>query len=289
MKRSVFMFVVALMLVLLISFPCSAFTPTPTPTPMALTVSPTPTPILLDLPVPLTASPSPSPTMLWDPLPTPKPMVVTKGQSDLTWYIARIALQSLYYLPEGDFSSYDDTARAAYNEFCVANGIEPTEEIPWEVYDVLVTRTSEFRPKTTPTPMPTPTPRSTDSSGNHIHLSVSGLASEPRKHLLYSHENGIMADGFLMFVPLEEYVEKEQIPVISRGQFLSARITFDVYVESFSCSTDFFRKTEAGLERLGSIDLSVSDLSDAPYLVKMDCSAVHHGEAFRFFYLFWVE
>ena len=107
--------------------------------------------------------------------------------------------------------------------------------------------------------------------------------------LLYLAEHGIMADGFLMFMPLETYVEREQIPVISRGQFLSARITFDVYVESFSCSTDFYRKTEAGLEGLGSIDLSVSDLPDGPFLVKMDCNAVHHGEAFRFFYLFWVE
>ncbi len=276
MKRTVFIFALVLMSVLLISYPCSALTPTPTP--VALTASPTP--ILLVPPAALTASPSP---IILDPTPMPWPMAVKKGQSDLDWIRVRIFLQEMHYLEESH-PSYDEIGQAAYYDFCVANGIEPTEEIPQEVFEAMIFGSfSDFIAKATPTPLPT------DSSSNHIDLSVSGLASEPRKHILYSHEHGIMADGFLMFMPLETYVEREQIPVISRGQFLSARITFDVYVESFSCSTDFYRKTEAGLEGLGSIDLSVSDLPDGPFLVKMDCNAVHHGEAFRFFYLFWVE
>ena len=148
---------------------------------------------------------------------------------------------------------------------------------------------SPMPPTPTPTPSPTPTALSRDSCSNHIHLSVRGLTSEPKKHLLYSHENGIMADGFLMFMPLEEYVEWEKIPAISRNQFLSARLSVDTYVESFSCNTAFYLKTENGLNRIEDKTASLSDLPDGTYLVRMDCNAAHKGVAYRFYYLFWVN
>lgn len=141
-----------------------------------------------------------------------------------------------------------------------------------------------------PTPMPPLSfiQSSRDSCGNHIHLSVSGLTSEPPKHLLYSHENGVMADGILMFTPLEKYVEWEQIQVISRDQFLSAKLTVDAYVDSLSYRTDFYLKTENGLEPVGG-NTSLSELPEGTYLIRMDCSAAHNGVAYRFFYLFWVN
>ena len=138
-------------------------------------------------------------------------------------------------------------------------------------------------------PSPSSTPRRYDSCGNHIHLSMDGLIEEPRKHLLYSHENGIIADGILMFTPLNAYVEREEIPSVSRGQFLSMKIRFDAYVESFSSKTQFYRKTEDDFLRVEGDDLTLSDLPDGTYLVSILCHAAHAGKAYSFCYLFWVE
>ncbi len=98
-----------------------------------------------------------------------------------------------------------------------------------------------------------------------------------------------MADGFLMFGSLETYVKRTQIPVISRDQFLSSELTYDSYVTRFSHSTDFYLKTEEGLERLGDKTDELSDLPEGTYLIVMDCSAAHDSEYYRFCYLLWLN
>ena len=139
----------------------------------------------------------------------------------------------------------------------------------------------------TPTPLPTPTLRRWDSCGNHIRLSFRSPGPEPEQHLLYSHENGIMADGFLMFMPLAEYVAQQELPVISRSRFLEAEVTHDAYVDSLTVHTECYRKTGDGLELVPEGD--PAGLPEGTYLVKIDCNAAHQGEAYRFFYLFWTE
>lgn len=127
-----------------------------------------------------------------------------------------------------------------------------------------------------------------DSCGNHIRFAVSGFYPEPEKHLIYSHENGIMADGALMFMPLDEYVRWQEIPSVSRNQFLSASLTFDTYVDSFSCSTAIYRKADGGLEWLKDAG-SLYDLPEGTYLICLTCSAAHQGVAYKFCYLMWVD
>ena len=92
-----------------------------------------------------------------------------------------------------------------------------------------------------------------------------------------------------MFMPLDQYVEFEHIPVISRGQFLSADLSYDDYVEDFSCETRYYRKTGDGLERLKSKNLVLTDLPEGTYLIGLFCSASHGDEYYSFCYLFWVE
>ncbi len=122
-----------------------------------------------------------------------------------------------------------------------------------------------------------------------ITLSVSGLASEPRKHILYSQDSWRVADGILMFAPLEEYVNHEPIDTISRDQFLTAKLSIDNYVESVSLQTAYFRRTEDGLESLKSVDVPSTSLPEKTYLIRMDIAASGQGNAVRFYYLFWLK
>ncbi len=136
---------------------------------------------------------------------------------------------------------------------------------------------------------PPPSPARDDYCRNHIHISVNGLEDEPEQHMLYCHENGIIADGMLMFVPLKEYVIWRPIPVVSREQFLSAVVSYDSYVESFSCNTVIYRKSGDDLEAVEDDKLSLEDLPEDTYLAVLSCSASHRGEAYRFDYLFWIQ
>jgi len=138
-------------------------------------------------------------------------------------------------------------------------------------------------------PTPTPRPTARDSCAFHIHLSVPGLSGEPKKHLLYSHEHGIMADGFLMFAPLADYAGREQIPTITRSQYRAAVLSADGYVEQLSAQTTLYKKTEDGLVRVEDNGPSLEELPGGVYLIKMDVNASHAGEAYRFYYLFWTE
>ena len=140
------------------------------------------------------------------------------------------------------------------------------------------------------TPTPSPVPDELDTCGNHIHLSVSGGQSEPQKHLLYSQESWRTLDGLLMFMPLKEYVDSQQIDVISREQFLTAELTVDGWIKSLSFNTAYFRKTEDGFEGLKSDDVPLTDVPDHTYLIRMDISATGEGNnAIRFDYLFWLR
>ena len=140
------------------------------------------------------------------------------------------------------------------------------------------------------TPTPSPVSNASDNCGNHIHLSISGGQSEPPKHILYSQESWRIADGILMFMPLEEYVNTEQIDVISREQLLTAELTVDGWIESFSFQTDYLRNTEDGFEKLKSDDVPLTDVPDRTYLIRMDISAAGQGNnAIRFYYLFWLQ
>ena len=103
------------------------------------------------------------------------------------------------------------------------------------------------------------------------------------------YEDGCFADGILMFMPLDQYVESEHIPVISRSQFLSAGLSCDDYVEEFSCETRYYRKNGDKLERLRKKDLQLTDLPEGTYLIALVCSASHGDEYYSFCYLFWVE
>ena len=106
--------------------------------------------------------------------------------------------------------------------------------------------------------------------------------------MIYSQENGILADGELMFESLENYVKRMEIPVISRDQFLSADLTYDAYITQISCSTYFYLNTDDGLRQLGDKNAELSELPEGTYLIRMDCSAKHNEEYYYFCYLFWV-
>ena len=97
------------------------------------------------------------------------------------------------------------------------------------------------------------------------------------------------ADGILHFMPLEEFVEHEQLEVIGRDQFLTMEITHDNYVDDFSCKTYLYQRTENGLALLKSTDLPKGNLPKNTYLGQIDCMAGHQEEYYRFYCLFWLE
>ena len=94
---------------------------------------------------------------------------------------------------------------------------------------------------------------------------------ELRQDMYYSHENGRLADGILMFMPLEEFLRQREIPSVTYSAQFAYRVTCTPFVTSCSVDMTLHRKTEAGLVEVGNASLSA--LEPGVYLLSLNIAA----------------
>ena len=104
-------------------------------------------------PPPKTPTPIPEPT--FTPAPTP---VVYPGQADTMAMQAVRALHKLRYLEHTEYDAFDNECYIAYVDFCENNGIDPSDGIYQNTYDLLLSGNAIPVPEITPEPTPTPAP-----------------------------------------------------------------------------------------------------------------------------------
>ena len=109
-------------------------------------------------PVPTTPEPTTEPT----PEPTSGPLIVLY-QDDINVRTAIYRLHSLGYLDSMDHENFDVDCWYAYLQFCQQNGIDPTDGVSEEGFELLSRGNPVPAPTATPSPSPTPTPTPTSS------------------------------------------------------------------------------------------------------------------------------
>lgn len=114
-------------------------------------------------------------------------------------------------------------------------------------------------------------------------------------HMLYAHERGMMADGFLVFVPLEKYLDRycEDVPLLRLSDDFSYRVIATDYLETFSSSRELRQLTAGTLTVLPPSNTSWYDPTlppppDAPwddlapglYLLTVNVTGKHGADSY---------
>ena len=113
-----------------------------------------------------------------------------------------------------------------------------------------------------------------DDSGEEVRLPVA---------LLYSHENGIFADGILHFMPLFQFIEREYEPltVTVTGDSVY-RVEYDSrFFDTFSDSVSFYEPSEDDFVRMDSVEgnpVSLAALPPGDYLMAVNISGTKGDE-----------
>ena len=100
--------------------------------------------------------------------------------------------------------------------------------------------------------------------------------------LVCAHEHGRLADGLLMFVPLEEFLaaEPERIPAFPVTEDFACRVIATGYAAAFQYERSLYRQTPDGLTELDAAALSPHDLEPGAYLLRLRCRAERGAEYF---------
>ena len=143
-----------------------------------------------------------------------------------------------------------------------------------------------------------PDVRSADGAErDHIknHIAVQILQDSDWKYaeqsLLYSYENGMMADGILMFCPVTDYLEAHPAPQITAGSEPFFRMIFDSYVEIFSSRVTYFDDSNGGLTLMEddrNEPMQFSQLPEGRYLMMIQVNASHGNDDYCCLSLAWV-
>ena len=140
-----------------------------------------------------------------------------------------------------------------------------------------------FSPTPTPTPAETPTPSptplfgfGTDRLENHFEIcTVEQDQITPLPvSLLYSNQGGIMADGFLFFLPLEKFIEYYyDPPVVCWDGTPFYQISYDSdYLDHFCTSVTYYEPSEETYTPIYRDDgepVTPENLEPGDYLVKI--------------------
>lgn len=109
--------------------------------------------------------------------------------------------------------------------------------------------------------------------------------------VLYAHENGRLADGLLMFIPLADFLAAEHvdIPVFRLTEDFAYCITTTDHMSSFSCHRTLLLKTEEGYLPLETDELSAEALAPGTYLLLISCDAARGEEYFAGYGMLWLD
>ena len=132
-----------------------------------------------------------------------------------------------------------------------------------------------------------------DHIQNHITVQILQDSDwkDAEQNLLYSQENGMMADGILMFCPVADYLEAHPAPQITAGSEPFFRIIFDSYVEIFGSRVTYFDDSDGGLTLMKDDrdePMQFSQLPQGRYLVMIQLNGSHRNDDYCALCLAWV-
>lgn len=140
---------------------------------------------------------------------------------------------------------------------------------------------------------PHPSLAETDWISSHITVEayIDGEWKELNKNLLYSHENGVLADGILHFSPFLAYLEDYPAPQMTITNLPYYRISYDSYIDSFNSSVSFYEIQDGNLVKLKDENneaLHLQDLGPGTYVMAIDVQGVHGYENYTGACFAWV-
>ena len=122
-----------------------------------------------------------------------------------------------------------------------------------------------------------------------VEIRASGQWHELTEAMRYSHENGCLADGVLFFMPLDEFVERYEIPSFVYAEDFAYRITCPPFVTTYSIRWGILRQTPVGLTPEGTSFDKLSELEAGRYLLNMYISAEGVSGSCSNQCLFWLD
>ena len=110
---------------------------------------------------------------------------------------------------------------------------------------------------------------------NHMKIEayIHGQWVELTQAMYYSHEGYRIADGFLMFMPLSEYIASFEIQEAYLTDMFSYRVSYDGYIDSFSCDRMILQESEDGLAAVKKAENGFGDLPSGRYLLEFSFTA----------------
>ena len=122
----------------------------------------------------------------------------------------------------------------------------------------------------------------------NVELYADGQWTELEKMLYYSHENGMIADGFLMFSSILDCLKSIEVPTVVRTAQTGYRVTYDSYMEAFSTGRTVYAAVEDNIKRLEDSKVELADLETGKYLICISCNGSHRGEGYAGACFFWL-
>ena len=98
----------------------------------------------------------------------------------------------------------------------------------------------------------------------------------------------MMADGMLMFMPLDWYLQAYPAPETAQIADFDYRITIDSYIDAYQWDWRLFRETESELDRMDDVE-GFKSLEAGRYLLEINYSASHKGEGYSGASFIWLN
>lgn len=96
-----------------------------------------------------------------------------------------------------------------------------------------------------------------------------------KQTMYYSHENYRVADGFLMFMSISQYVKNYEIQEALLSDTFAYRVTYDDYIDTFESKKTIQKESDGMLCSVDEAFDSFQQLPHGKYLISFSFNAMH--------------
>lgn len=108
------------------------------------------------------------------------------------------------------------------------------------------------------------------------------------QHMLYAHEGNVLADGALVFVPLQVYLKANPAPAISLAEEPRFRVCMDPSVSRCTVTRQLYGVSGQELLRLDMPEHPLAQLREGAYLLAIRWDAEGSGGSASFQAMIWL-
>lgn len=108
------------------------------------------------------------------------------------------------------------------------------------------------------------------------------------QHMLYAHEGGVLADGALVFVPLQVYLQMHPAPAISLAEEPRFRVCMDPSVSRCTVTRQLYAVSGQELLRLEMPEHPLVQLPEGAYLLAIRWNAEGPGGSASYQAMLWL-